>query len=94
MEELKANDGKCKTGVFILLHDLARRSWARKDQYYDESFIPPEYVRSSKQGVLTAVIDFLDAQSESKTFWHRKNCKYIFKMLTHKNDGLGLLIKR
>ena len=43
-----------------------------------------------RQGVLTAINDFLDRLSEKK-LWGRKNCPYQFQMLTKKHNGLGML---
>ena len=94
ISELNAIHEKAKPGTVILLHDVSTSTWARRDQYYDESFIPKEFLRGKKQGILTAIEDFLDAHCEGKIFGMRKNCQYIFRILSRKADGLGLLVKK
>lgn len=75
-----------------LLFDDVSGPWARKDMYYDPDFIPPEHYKGRRQGVLTAINDFLDSNGK-KRLWMRKNCPYQFKMLTRKRYGLGLLTR-
>ena len=93
ISELNVIYEKAHTGTIVVLHDVSRNTWARRDQYYDESLIPKEFIRGKKQGVLTAIEDFLDAHCEKKILSFRKNSEYSFKILSRKNDGLGLLRK-
>lgn len=90
-QELAAIHPHCKPGDILLYNDVAG-AWARKDLYYDPSFIPPEYLSGKKQGVLTAINSFLDSKSERR-LWARKNCPYHFSIATKKNDGLGILTR-
>lgn len=78
-----------KPGDIALFNDVAG-IWARKDLYYDPEFIPEEYRNGPKQGVLTAIEDFLESLAH-KRLWKRVRCPYEFKVLTKKNDGIGLL---
>jgi len=89
--ELELIHQKYKPTDVVLYNDISG-SWARRDLYYDPSFIPPEYVDGQKQGVLTAINAFLDFHSEKMLFW-RKNCPYRFKIMTKKHNGLGILTK-
>lgn len=73
----------------LLLNDVVGEV-ARRDQYYDPTFIPHEYILSDKQGVLTAIEDFLDSLSQKRLWW-RVRCPYRFRILTKKHGGLGLL---
>lgn len=57
-QELMLLHQQSKPGAVILLHDV-EGPWARKDLYYDKSRIPPQWIHGPKQGVLTAVEDFL-----------------------------------
>jgi len=78
-------------GNVLLFNDVAGNC-ARRDLYYDPEFIPAEYIGGRKQGVLTAINDFLDSLSE-KWLWRRKNCPYDFRILTKEHDGLGVLTR-
>ena len=75
-----------------LIFDDVCGPWAKKDMYYDPDFIPSEHYRGRRQGVLTAINDFLDSNSERR-LWMRKNCPYKFQMLTKKRYGLGVLTR-
>ena len=88
-KELRLIHAKSRIGDALLFNDVAG-TWARKDQYYDSTFIPPEYIEGTKQGVLTALKDFLVSVSQ-KWLWWRTGCPYRFKILTRRNDGLALL---
>lgn len=81
--ELRLLSLKAKTGDVFLLHDISRKSYARKDFYYDRTLVPLEWQDGKKQGVLTAIKDFMDKGPGT----------YGFKILTKKNDGLGEIIK-
>jgi predicted O-methyltransferase YrrM len=87
--ELRLIHNRAKVGDIMLFHDVAG-TWARRDQYYDFTLIPSEYTRGTKQGVLTAIRDFLDSLSQRRLWW-RMNCPYRFKILTRRTHGLGLL---
>ena len=87
--ELRLIHAKALNHPVLLFNDVAG-TWARKDQYYDPTFIPNEFCDGPKQGVLTAIEDFLDSISEKRLFW-RVRCPYRFKMITRKHNGLGLL---
>ena len=89
--ELELIHRKYKPTDVVLYNDISG-SWARRDLYYDLSFIPPEYVNGRKQGVLTAINAFLDFHSEKMLFW-RKKCLYKFKIITKKHNGLGVLTR-
>lgn len=87
--ELCLIHGKTRAQHVVLLNDVV--GWCtRHDQYYDPTFIPAEHVGGHKQGVLTAVEDFLDSLSQRRLWW-RVNCPYRFKILTRKHDGLAIL---
>jgi len=79
-------------GDAVLFNDVAG-AYARRDLYYDPDFIPAEYQNGRKQGVLNAINDFLDSLSK-KQLWRRKNCPYEFRILTKKNNGLGVLTRQ
>jgi len=87
--ELKCIHAKISERSTILFNDVAG-VWARKDLYYDPIFIPAEHRNSPKQGVLTAIEDFLASFGRRRLFW-RIGCPYQFRILTKKHDGLGLL---
>jgi len=89
MQELSSIHNVSKAGDILLFNDVTGH-WARNDLYYDPEFIPKEHRNGKKQGVLTAIKDFLDQVSE-KRLLRRINCPYEFKMLTRKNDGIGFL---
>ena len=92
MKELSYIHRISKSGDILLFNDVSG-VWAKNDLYYDPSLIPTEHMNTNKQGVLIAINDFLDQISEKK-FWRRINCPYEFKILTRKNDGIGLLKRR
>ena len=73
----------------MLFNDEAG-AYSKKDLYYDPEFIPDEFKGGKRQGVLTAINDFLDSISDKKLWW-RANCPYKFEILTKKNNGLGVL---
>ncbi len=87
--ELNQIHAKFKAGNVVLFNDVAG-TYSRRDLYYDPEFIPDEFRGGRKQGVLTAINDFLDSLSQ-KSLWRRKNCPYSFKILTKENNGLGVL---
>ena len=89
--ELELIHRHSKAGDIVLFNDVAP-PYARKDLYYDPKFIPAEYLNGRKQGVLTAIEDFLDSLSQ-KWLWKRKNCPYRFRVLTKKHNGLGVLTR-
>ena len=74
----------------ILLFNDISGVWARRDHYYDPEFIPDEWIGGRKQGVLTAIHDFLDGLSQKRLWW-RKSCPYRFRIVTRKHCGLGVL---
>ena len=76
----------------ILLFDDVIGPWAKKDMYYDPDFIPPEHFNKRRQGVLTAINDFLNSNGE-KRFGIRRNCPYEFKIITKKRYGLGAVTR-
>jgi hypothetical protein len=90
--ELELIQPNFKTGDAILFNDVTG-AWARRDLYYDPDFIPAEHIRGRRQGVLTAINDFLDSGSR-KLLWMRKNCPYRFRLLTRKHCGLGVLTRK
>ena len=90
-KELETIHQHFKPEDIVLFNDVVG-PYATRDLYYDPDFIPPEYIRGRKQGVMTAVNDFLDNLSE-KRLWMRKNCPYQFKLLTKKRNGLGVLTR-
>ena len=87
--ELELIDPHFRAGDLILFNDVAG-AWSRRDLYYDKDFIPLEHIGGARQGVLTAINDFLDSKSQ-KRLWTRKNCPYQFKVLTKKHYGLGVM---
>ncbi|MFQ5801482.1 MAG: class I SAM-dependent methyltransferase [Candidatus Methylomirabilales bacterium] len=87
--ELRLIHEKGKIGDVLLFNDVVGR-WARQDLYYDPTFIPNEYRGGPRQGVLTAIEDFLDSLSRRRLWW-RLDCPYRFKIVTRRHDGLGLL---
>lgn len=90
--ELEFIDQYFRQGDVVLFNDVAG-IWAKKDLYYDPDNIPPQFVGGKKQGVLTAVKDFLDGKSD-KFLWFRRHCPYHFKILTKKHYGLGIMTLR
>ena len=58
LSELKAVSSRLDERGMIFLHDVADK-WSRADQYYDPRAIPKEFLNGKKQGILTAVEDFL-----------------------------------
>jgi len=64
--ELKLLHQLMKKGGVILFHDV-EPPHNRKDLYYNIDLIPEEYRNGPKQGVLTAVEDFLDLYKEFYT---------------------------
>lgn len=89
--ELELMHQHFKPGDIALFNDVAG-DYAKRDMYYDPEFIPEEHRNGPKQGVLTAINDFLDGLSE-KRLWRRKNCPYSFRILTKKHYGLGALTR-
>lgn len=71
-----------RPGSVILLHDM-EEPWARKDLYYAPERIPPEWRDGPKQGVLTAVEDYLADHGRDFTPLH------IFPG----HNGLGYLVR-
>ena len=61
----------CKVGDIVLFNDVVGE-WSRHDQYYDPEFIPAEYVGGRKQGVLTAIEDFVNSFNERRPWWRKK----------------------
>ncbi len=92
MNELSYIHNVSKSNDILLFNDVSG-GWARKDLYYDPQLIPEEHINGNKQGVLTAINDFLDEISDKK-LWRRINCPYEFKILTKKNDGIGFLKRK
>jgi len=90
-QELASIHRFTKPGDAVLLNDVVG-VWARRDLYYDPELIPNEFKGRSKQGVLTAIQDFLSSVSERQLFW-RKNCPYTFRIMTKDHYGLGLLTR-
>jgi len=82
-----------KKNTLIVLHDVAKTTNARKDEYYDPTFIPADQIDGPKQGILTAIEDFL-AMVGGRGFGNRFFAQYEFDILTSREDGLGLLIRR
>lgn len=88
-KELELIHQRGHPGDVVLFNDVAG-TWSRKDLYYDPEFIPAEYLGGSRQGVLTAIENFLDRLSR-KRLWMRKDCPYEFRIVTKKHFGLGVL---
>jgi len=64
----------------IFIHDVTNESCKRKDFYYDKFTIPDNFVNGQKQGILTAIEDFL-----------HQNPKYCFDILAKEKNGLGVI---
>lgn len=62
-EELKLIHAKLVPGSIIFFHDV-EPPWNRKDLYYNIEMIPEKYRNSDKQGILTAIEDFLKDYKE------------------------------
>lgn len=90
--ELQSIHRQSKPGDILLHHDVIWR-WAHRDQYCDPEFIPAEYIGGAKQGVLTAIEDFLDSLSKRKLFRWRIGCPYRFKIVCWRKYGLGKLVR-
>lgn len=82
-EELEVLHKTLKPGGVILMHDV-EEPWARKDLYYDKSRIPPEWIDGPKQGVLTAVEDFLSKHGDD----------YLPLKIYSGQNGLGYLVRK
>lgn len=89
--ELERIHQHSKPGDVLLFNDVTG-PWARRDLYYDPDFIPTEYRHTKKQGVRTAIDDFLDRSSQKRLWW-RRDCPYRFCLLTKKQNGLGVLAR-
>lgn len=74
---LMARDG------VIFVHDIANPSCAERDYYYDFTLIPDAFRNGEKQGIVTAIEDFL-AQFPD----------FDYRVLTEAENGLGLLRRR
>lgn len=82
-QELKLLHQYLKSQSVILLHDV-EEPWARKDLYYNKELIPPEYIDGPKQGVLTAVEDFLTEYGQY----------YTPLEIFHGHNGLGYFVRQ
>lgn len=78
--ELRLIHTQARSGMIILVHDIANPKCARVDYYYDENTIPPEYRHGPRQGILTAIEHFLSIYPE-----------YVFNVLTEDARGLAML---
>jgi len=58
LNELRVAKKAVRKGGHIFLHDV-EPPWDRKDLYYNIDLIPEEFRNGDKQGVLTAIEDFL-----------------------------------
>jgi hypothetical protein len=89
MNELLLLHKILKHGSVILLHDV-EEPWARNDLYYNKDLIPPEFVDGDKQGVLTAVEDFLLEKgsdfSPLKIFSGGNGLGYIVRKDSHRSQ--------
>ena len=90
-KELELIHSRCKSGDLLLFNDVTG-AWARRDLYYDPEFIPNEFRGGKRQGVRTAIEDFLDRSSQ-KRWWWRKDCPYLYRLVTRKHNGLGVLTR-
>ena len=90
-QELASIHRYFKPGDMVLFNDVAG-AWSRRDLYYDPDLIPDEFKGRRKQGVLTAIQDFLSSVNGKRLLW-RKNCPYSFRILTKEHYGLGLLTR-
>jgi predicted O-methyltransferase YrrM len=96
--ELSQLHRKTKPGDIIFMHDVGK--WGRLDQYYNESNIPLEYLYSKKQGLLTAIEDFVKASTHTIyrrwrnhriPFYRTKKQTWRYKTVTLEQYGLGML---
>jgi len=81
-----------KLGGVILLHDV-EGPWSRKDFYYDRQRIPPEWLDGPKQGVLTAVEDFLANHTRNYTPLKIFSRHYTPLKIFSRHDGLGYFVR-
>lgn len=81
-QELNLLHQLIKPGTAILLHDV-EDPWARKDLYYDRERIPSQWRDGPKQGVLTAVEDFLASHAG----------QYAPLKIFSGHNGLGYLVR-
>jgi len=96
--ELSQIHRKSKPGDIIFMHDVGK--WGRIDQYDDESNIPLEFLYSNKQGLLTAIEDFIKASTYTmykRWLNHRiplyktKKQTWRYTTVTKEQYGLGML---
>lgn len=64
--ELNLIKNYMKSGDIVLFHDVSDK-WHRKDLYYDIRNIPVEFRNTEKQGVMTAIDEFLQENNGHKT---------------------------
>lgn len=82
LHELKLLHTLLRLNGIILFHDV-EPPWDRKDLYYNRDLIPKEFQDGPKQGVLTAIEDFLSEFGE-----------YYTPLTIHSgHHGLGILRK-
>ncbi len=82
-----------RKGTAIFLHDVAKTTNARRDEYYDPTLIPDHQIDGPQQGILTAIEVFL-SKIGGRGLGRRFFAPYEFHILTKKHDGLGFLIHR
>ncbi|GEM_PF-2687417 len=92
MTELMMIHRDATKGTMIFLHDVSETTNARRDEYYDPSLIPDSSKNTRRQGVLTAVEDFL-ANVGGGAVGRRFFAPYNFRIVTTEHDGLGLLVR-
>ena len=89
---------RSKPGDIIIMHDVMK--WGRHDQYYDESNIPLDYLYGKKQGLLTAIEDFIVTSSyitykrwrnNRVPFYKDKIQNWSYNTITKEQYGLGML---
>ncbi len=64
----------------IFIHDISNPSCAFTDFYYDYTTIPKDLIDKEKQGIITAIDDFISLFPS-----------FIFQTLTEENNGLGIV---
>lgn len=92
LNELKFIENKLNEGGSIFLHDVADK-WSRTDQYYDPRSIPDEFLYGDKQGVLTAVEDFLTSVGGGKVGRLAHAEELSIWLATHPVQGLAARLK-
>ena len=94
--ELKYLHRKSKKDDLIFVQGVEK--WNRKDQYYSKDLIPLEFIHGKKQGLISAIKDFIKVTSKTRyfrsiPFLHLTYKGWEQKKLTKKKHGLVLLKK-